>query len=174
MTVLKIVTYQYPDGPNNSILRKKATPVTTFDDALAKTVEDMFETHYAQKNCAGLAANQLALPQHITVIDFSEEKKSPLCIINGNITSKSDVITHTAEGCMSVPGVSARVRRAEKITLSYQDVHGEQHELQADGFLAKCIQHELDHLDGVLFFDHLSALQQRMLMQRYLRCQRKR
>ncbi len=164
MTVLKIL--QFPDPRLKTI----GKAVTDFGDSTQQIIDDMFETHYAQKNCAALAATQLDLidPPHITVIDFSENKDEPLCLVNANIIAKSGE-THEEEGCMSVgPGgaVYAKVLRAEKITVEAQDRHGNMLNFEADGFMAKCIQHELDHLKGILFIDYLSPLKrQRVLKQ---------
>lgn len=151
MAVLPIV--QYPDKR----LETRAPEVTSFDDALKKTVDDMFETHYAQTNCAALAATQLGIMLRITVIDFSEEKNTPLCLINPVIEPISGS-TNEPEGCMSVKGIWDKVKRHEVIKVTYQDVTGKTHTLEADGFMAKCIQHEVDHLDGILFVDRLSPI----------------
>lgn len=155
MTIYKIL--QYPDLK----LSRKAKKVINIDDNIKNIINNMFETHYAQKNCAALAATQLDMPDppHITVIDFSEEKNQPLCIINGEIVEKSG--SHTEdEGCMSVypEHICAPITRAAKIKVKYLDQSGQQVTLEADGFLAKCIQHELDHLNGTIYIDHLSKL----------------
>ncbi len=154
----KIRILQYPDTRLKTIARK----VENFDDALQKIIDDMFETHYASDNCAALAACQLDIenPPHITVIDFSPEKNKPLCLINAEIIERSGE-TNEEEGCMSVgPGatVFAKVKRAEKIKVRAFDRHGKKIEFEAEDFMAKCIQHELDHLNGKVFLDHLSSL----------------
>lgn len=168
MTILKIL--QYP----NSRLKSKGYKVKNFGDETQTIIDDMFETHYASQNCAALAATQLdiALPPHITVIDFSEKKNQPLCLINGEILSREGE-TNTEEGCMSLNaakmggGVYAKVKRAAKISVRAQDRHGKPLAFEADGFMAKCIQHELDHLDGKLFIDHLSSLKRQLLLEQF-------
>ena len=122
----------------------------------------MFETHYAQKNCAALAATQLGIPLRITVIDFSDDKDSPLCLINPEVIESKGNET-SQEGCMSVLGVYAKVSRPNWVKVRYQDVDGNTHEVEADGFMAKCMQHEIDHLNGKLYLDHLSTLKRKML-----------
>ena len=153
MTVLRIL--QYPDPR----LQRKGALVTNIDARIQQIVADMFETHYAAENCAALAATQLDMvnPPHITVIDFSSEKDQPLCLINAKILSR-DGQTDEEEGCMSVRGIYDKVKRAEKITVSAMDEQGQQKKFSADGFMAKCIQHELDHLEGKIFLDRLSRL----------------
>lgn len=166
MTVLRIL--QYPDPR----LKTKGRKVEDFGAATQKIIDDMFETHYAADNCAALAATQLDIidPPHITVIDFSPEKNQPLCVVNGEIVAR-DGETHTEEGCMSVGGPGGtgpfeKVKRAEKITLKAFDRHGKPFEMEADGFMAKCIQHELDHLDGTVFIDRLSGLKKKRVQKR--------
>lgn len=157
MTVLKII--QYPDP----ILSEPTKQVTDFGDETQAIIDDMFETHYAQKNCAALAANQLGFSLRITVIDFSEEKNSPLCLVNAEITERRGE-TNTHEGCMSLLNAGYhKVKRASEITVVYQDRFGEKHTMDADGFMAKCIQHELDHLDGKVYLDHLGSLKRKMV-----------
>jgi len=154
MTIVRIL--QYPDVR----LKTKGEKVTDFGPETQKMIDDMFETHYASENCAALACTQLDFtnPKHITVIDFSEKKNEPLCLVNAQIIERHD-INIAPEGCMSVSGGAyENVKRAAKIKVKYQDRHGNPQELEADGFMAKCIQHELDHLDGKLFIDHLSHL----------------
>ena len=145
MATLPIV--QYPDA----CLREKVAKVTVFDQKLKRVVDQMFETHYAQENCAALAANQLGIMQHITVIDFSESKDQPLCLINGKILARGGE-DYSMEGCMSVGPynnrIGAKVKRAAWVKVTAQDITGKAFTMKAEGFLAKCIQHELDHLDG--------------------------
>jgi peptide deformylase len=153
-----ITILQYPDPK----LRRKGITVNDFGDVTQKIIDDMFETHYAATNCAALAATQLDIANapHITVIDFSESKDQPLCLVNGKIVHREGSVTDT-EGCMSVGGGSeifSKVKRSEKIKVVAQDRHGENIEFEADGFMAKCVQHELDHLDGKLYIDLLSPL----------------
>jgi len=153
MTILTIL--QYP----NPRLKTIAKPVEKFDDAIQKIIDDMFETHYNAKNCAALAATQLDLknPKHITVIDFSSDKDQPLCLVNAKIIDREGEVTEE-EGCMSVGGGTyEKITRAAKIKVRAQDRHGELLEFTAEDFMAKCIQHELDHLNGKIFLDHLST-----------------
>lgn len=169
MALLEII--QYPDVR----LSVPGTAVDRVDDTVKRLITDMFETHYGQQNCAALAATQLdtgryqgLAPPRITVIDFSEKKDNPLCLVNPVIVDRQGE-TFEPEGCMSVYAVQAKVRRAEKITVSYLDESGVSQQLQADGFLAKCIQHEMDHLDGVLFIDHLPKLKQKLIRKKLLK-----
>lgn len=164
MAIIKIL--QYPD----SRLRTKAEKVTDFGPEIQKIIDDMFETHYDADNCAALAATQLDFqnPKHITVIDFSEEKNQPLCLVNAEIIDKSGTET-SPEGCMSVAdggGAYEKVTRAAKIRVKAQDRFGKPLEFEADGFMAKCIQHELDHLNGKIFLDHLSQLKRNRIKSR--------
>lgn len=156
---------QYPDKR----LKRVAQPVTDFGDDFQRYVDNMFETHYAADNCAALAATQLDLDPgyHVTVIDFSAKKDQPLCIVNGEIIERCGE-QNESEGCMSVGCnvdiyIHANVKRAMRIKVVFQDRYGNPQELEAEGFMAKCIQHELDHLDGKIFLDRLSALKRKML-----------
>ena len=147
---------QYP----NPRLKTVAQRVETFDDKLQKIIGELFLTHYNTKNCAALAATQLDLknPKHIIVIDFSPEKNQPLCLVNTEITER--IGRHTEEeGCMSVGGgIYKKITRASRIKVHAQDCYGNLLKFEADGFMAKCIQHELDHLNGIIFLDYLSSL----------------
>ncbi len=153
MPIFKIL--QYPDPR----LQRKAHHVTQIDERIRNIINDMFETHYKAENCAALAATQLDMPNppHMTVIDFSEKKNEPLCLINAEIIAREGE-TYEGEGCMSIQGVYDKVKRASKITVRAMDQAGNTREFSAEGFLAKCIQHELDHLNGTIFIDHLSNL----------------
>lgn len=147
---------QYPDPK----LRRKGQHVAKIDARITQIIDDMFETHYAQENCAALAATQLDMPNppHITVIDFSPNKDTPLCLVNAEIVARSGE-RDEGEGCMSVPGgVYEKVKRSDKISVKAMDRHGNPLAFEAEGFMAKCIQHELDHLDGKIFIDRLSTL----------------
>ena len=137
-------------------LRIKARPVDTVDAAVRQVVDYMLETMYAAQGI-GLAAIQVNIPQRIVVIDLSEERDQPLCLINPEILDRQGE-EQMEEGCLSVPEVYETVTRAERITMRALDRQGESFELQADGLLAVCIQHEIDHLDGKLFVDYLSNL----------------
>ena len=147
----------FPD----SRLRSEAAPVHVVDDEIDRLVGDMFETMYAAPGI-GLAATQVNVPKRLLVLDISEEKDRPMCFINPEILEKSGE-EETEEGCLSVPGIYERVRRAEHIKVRALDRNGEPFELEADGLLAVCIQHEIDHLDGKLFVDYLSELKRQRI-----------
>ena len=155
MAKLKIL--RFPDAR----LRTKAVPVTDVSDGIRAFIDDMLETMYDAPGI-GLAATQVNVHQQVVVIDISEEKDQPLCLINPKIT-KSDGVEISEEGCLSVPEYYAEVERAERITVEALDRDGKPFELEADGLLAVCIQHELDHLKGKLFVDYLSPLKQKRL-----------
>lgn len=167
MTILKIL--QYP----NPRLNIKAEHVTEFNDAIQKIIDDMFETHYSTENCAALAATQLDIktPPHITVIDFSTEKNQPLCLANAEIIASEGIMSE-GEGCMSIAGVYEIVKRAAKIKVRAQDRYGKPLEFEAEGFMAKCIQHELDHLNGMIFIDRLSALKRERVDRKFSKLKR--
>jgi peptide deformylase len=154
-------------------LRLKGKKVEDFGDAFQKIVDDMFETHYAAENCAALAATQLDIPNapYVTVIDFSEKKDQPLCLVNAVIVERNGE-TNEPEGCMSVELGYEKVKRAETIKVEYQDRHGNAQIMEADGFMAKCIQHELDHLEGVLFVDRISKLKKDRISKRITKSRR--
>jgi peptide deformylase len=152
-----LTVLEFPDEK----LRKKADPVLDFDSNLNQLVDNMFETMYEYKG-VGLAATQVDRHQRIIVIDISEEKNQPLCLINPQIVEKEGAEV-SEEGCLSVPGFFEKVERAEKIKLTASNPKGENFELQADDFLAVCIQHEIDHLDGKLFVDYLSSLKRQRI-----------
>lgn len=155
MALLNIL--HFPD----SRLRRKALPVAQVDDALRQTIDDMFETMYAAPGI-GLAATQVNIAQRVVVIDVSEDKAQPLCFINPEILDKSGE-EEMEEGCLSVPGYYDVVRRAERVKVRALDRTGQPFELETDGLLAVCIQHEIDHLDGRLFVDYLSELKRQRL-----------
>ena len=155
MTVLNIL--QYPDPK----LRKKAKAVEDFGDETQRMIDDMIDTLYHQECCAGLSAVQMGIPYRITVIDFSQEKNRLLILVNPQISNPRGGVTNTSEGCMSVGlglNISAKVKRSRQVYVKARDRHGKVLKFEADGFLAKCIQHEIDHLDGILFLDHLSVI----------------
>lgn len=152
MALLPIL--KYPDERLHTV----AQPVTQIDERIKKLVEDMTETMY-ESNGIGLAATQVDVHERVVVIDISEERNHLLVLINPNITQKNGETTYE-EGCLSVPGIYETVKRAEQITLEYQDLSGSLNTLQADGLLAICIQHELDHLLGKVFVEYLSPMKQ--------------
>ncbi|MCW8828310.1 MAG: peptide deformylase [Gammaproteobacteria bacterium] len=142
-------------------LRTVAKPVEKIDDALRSFIDDMFETMYDAPGI-GLAATQVDLHRRLIVIDISEEKNEPLVLINPEILDKQGV-EEMDEGCLSVPGIYEKVERADRVRIRALDRHGEPFELEAEGLLAVCIQHEIDHLDGKLFVDYLSGLKQQRI-----------
>ncbi len=148
----KLEILHFPD----SRLRTRARPVDTVDDTLRRLVDDMFETMYAAPGI-GLAATQVNVHKRVVVIDLSKEQNEPRVFINPEILER-DGEEEMDEGCLSVPGIYERVKRAERIRVRALDRDGEPFELDADGLLAVCIQHEIDHLDGKLFVDYLSSL----------------
>jgi peptide deformylase len=150
MTRLTIL--EYPDPR----LRTKAVPVVTVDDDVRRLVDDMFETMYAAKGI-GLAATQVNVHRRLLVADVSEEKNAPLVFVDPEIVAKDEVGT-MQEGCLSVPGFYEDVDRAQRIRVRALDRDGKPFEMDAEGLLAVCIQHEIDHLDGKLFVDYVSEL----------------
>jgi peptide deformylase len=151
MALLPIL--EFPDPR----LRTVAKPVETFDDALRETVKDMFETMYDAPGI-GLAATQVNVHRRIVVIDVSEDQNEPLVLINPTFEVIDEELERMQEGCLSVPGFYEDVERPNRIILKAQNEHGEAYELEVDGLLAVCVQHELDHLNGKLFVDYISPL----------------
>lgn len=137
-------------------LRTHAQPVTAVDAALRTLIDDMFETMYAAPGI-GLAATQVNVAKRLLVLDLSERHDQPLVLINPEVLAREGV-EETEEGCLSVPGYFEKVTRAERIRVRALDRNGQPIEFDADGLLAVCIQHEIDHLDGKLFVDYLSEL----------------
>jgi peptide deformylase len=137
-------------------LRRKAQPVVEFDQKLRQLVADMIETMYDAPGI-GLAATQVNMALRVIVIDISETRDGPLCLINPEII-ESDGVEEMEEGCLSVPGFYEPVQRAQRVKVRAFDPDGKPFELAADGLLAVCIQHEIDHLQGKLFVDYLSSI----------------
>jgi peptide deformylase len=162
----KLTILEFPDKR----LRTKAKPVTVFDAALKQLAADMLETMYEAPGI-GLAATQVNVHKQLLVLDVSEEKNEPLILVNARIVESEGSQTYQ-EGCLSVPGVFADVDRADRIRVEAQDVEGKAVTLEADGLLAVCIQHEMDHLVGKLFVDYLSPLK-RELVRKKLEKQRR-
>jgi len=164
MAILDIL--HFPDNR----LRNKAQPVAEVDDSIRQLVDDMLETMY-QAPGIGLAATQVNVAKRVLVIDISEEHDQPMAFINPEILTKDGEETMD-EGCLSVPGVYETVKRAERITVRALDRNGEPFELETDGLLAVCIQHEIDHLDGKLFVDYLSNLKRQRIRKKLEKEQR--
>jgi peptide deformylase len=152
---------EYPDAR----LRTRAEPVTKVDAEIRALVADMFETMYDAPGI-GLAATQVDVHKRVLVLDVSAEGKEPHCLINPEIIS-ADGRTSGEEGCLSVPGLYDVVERAERITVRALNEHGEPFELETEGLLAVCIQHEIDHLNGKLFVDYLSELKRERLKKKF-------
>lgn len=150
MALLEIL--QFPDPR----LRIKADAVTTITDDVRRLVDDMYETMYHAKG-VGLAATQVGINLRIFTMDVSDTRDQRMCIINPEILS-SEGERFEDEGCLSVTGAYEKVKRAEKVRMRAMDLDGKKIELDADGLMAHCIQHEVDHLNGMLFIDHLSKL----------------
>ena len=148
----KLTILEFPDPR----LRTKATAVSVVDDSLRTLIDDMFETMYAAPGI-GLAATQVNVHKRLLVLDISSDKSEPLVLINPEILEKDGAIA-SDEGCLSVPGYYEEVERAEHIRVRFLDRQGAAQEMEAEGLLAVCIQHEMDHLDGRLFVDYLSQL----------------
>ena len=167
MALLPIL--EFPDPR----LRTKAVPVEAANVTTAefqRLLDDMFETMYDAPGI-GLAASQVDVHQRFMVIDISEEKNQPQVFINPELSDKAGEQVYQ-EGCLSVPGIFADVTRADEITVRFLDRQGQPQELRADGLLAVCIQHEMDHLDGKLFVDYLSPLKREMVRKKLAKAKR--
>ena len=152
------------------ILRKESYPLENVDDQLRKLLDDMLETMYAAPGI-GLAAVQIGILKRLIVIDISKEKekKNPLFLINPQITFKSKKTSMYEEGCLSLPGHFAEIERPAECEVKYVDYNGKKKEIMAKGLLATCIQHEVDHLNGVLFIDYLSKLKRDMIVKKLIK-----
>ena len=149
------------------ILRKKSTTLETVDDSIRKLLDDMLQTMYNAPGI-GLAAVQIGILKRIIVIDVSkkEEEKKPLFLINPEITYQSEETSIYEEGCLSLPDHFAEIERPAKCKINYIDYHGKKAELEAEGLLSTCVQHEIDHLNGILFIDYLSKLKKDMIIKK--------
>ena len=157
---MKLPILHYPDKR----LRTIAKEVSKVDDKTRSLVKNMFETMYDAPGI-GLAATQVDHHERIIVIDITNDKSSPICLINPEIIEKDGEI-EWEEGCLSVPKYYESVKRANKIKVRALNEMGETYEIEADELLSVCIQHEMDHLNGILFVDHLSKLKQRRLLEK--------
>ena len=166
MAILSIL--EFPDDR----LRKKARRVECVDDEIRQLIDDMLETMYAAPGI-GLAATQVNVQLRVLVLDISEEKNAPLALINPELMEKSG-LGESDEGCLSVPGVFEKVSRFESIRVRALDRDGQSIEIEAEGLLAVCIQHEMDHLDGKLFVDYLSPLKRQLARKKVKKEQRQR
>ena len=152
------------------ILRKKSVPLDTVDDNLRKLMDDMLDTMYAAPGI-GLAAVQVGILKRLVVIDISKEneKKKPIFLVNPKIVLRSKKTSIYEEGCLSLPGHFAEIERPKECEVNYIDYHGKERKLKAKGLLSTCIQHEVDHLDGVLFVDYLSKLKRDMIIKKLIK-----
>ena len=173
MAILPII-----EAPDNR-LRVISKPVDGVDDALRRFMDDMVETMYAAPGI-GLAAIQVGQPKRVLVIDLQENEdeegraiKNPRHFVNPEILWESDELTTYNEGCLSLPEQYAEVDRPSRVRASWLDYDGQPHEEELDGLLATCIQHEMDHLDGILFVDHLSKLKRDMVLKKLEKARRK-
>ena len=158
MTIRKILVEPDP------FLRQVSQNVEKVDDELRKLMDDMLETMYAAPGI-GLAAIQIGIPKRVIVIDLSkEEQKKPFYFVNPKIIVKSKNNSTYEEGCLSVPGQFAEIDRPDECHVNYLDYNGQKKELKAEGLLATCIQHEIDHLEGILFIDYLSKLKRNFIV----------
>ncbi len=165
MTLRKIIKMP------NSFLRKKASIVSKIDNDVKHILDDMLETMY-NANGIGLAATQIGIDKRLIVmdcglkIDDDDIKPNPIKMINPEITFSSKNFKEREEGCLSIPGYHAIVKRPDKVTVNYRDENFNQKELEADELLGVCIQHEIDHLNGILFIDHLSRIKKEMILKK--------
>lgn len=161
---MKILEYPH------SILKQVATPVLHFDKKLKENAEKMIELLYSD-DAVGLAANQVGLSARFFVMDTSPNQDSPLCLINPEILS-AEGEGLSQEGCMSLPGIYLTIPRPNKVTVKYQDLEGETKTLTAEDLAAYCIQHELEHLNGILAIDHFSKLKRALYVKKILKAKR--
>ena len=161
MAIKKILTV--PD----SILRKKSLVVERVDKEIKNLMDDMLETMYKAPGI-GLAAIQVGIPKRVVVIDISKDvnKKEPIYFVNPELTWQSKEKATYEEGCLSIPNQFAKIQRPDKCNVKYLDYDGEAKEIKADGSLATCIQHEIDHLNGILFIDYLSKLKKEIIIKK--------
>lgn len=150
------------------VLRQVSKPIERVDADIQRLVDDMLETMYDAPGI-GLAAIQVGVARRMLVIDLSKEgeEKQPLVFINPEIVSSSDERSVYEEGCLSIPDYYAEVERPAKVTAKYLDREGKEQSVEADGLLATCLQHEIDHLNGVLFIDHISRLKREMVIKKF-------
>ena len=161
MTIKKILTEPDP------FLRQKSENVEEVNDDIRTLMDDMLDTMYDAPGI-GLAAIQIGIPKRVIVIDLSknEEEKTPMYFVNPEILNKSKEDASYEEGCLSVPGQFAEISRPDKCKVKFLDYNGEEQILEAEGLLATCIQHEMDHLEGILFIDYLSKLKKNMIIKK--------
>lgn len=160
MAIKKIITEP------NKLLRKISLPVENVGKKEQQLMDDMLDTMYAA-NGIGLAAIQIGVPKNVVVIDLNKDnKKIPMFFVNPKITSKSKSLTKYEEGCLSIPNLFAEIERPSECEIQYLDYFGKEKTLTANGLLATCIQHEVDHLKGILFIDYLSKLKKDIILKK--------
>ena len=160
MAIRKIITEP------NKLLREISLPVENVGKKEQQLMDDMLDTMYAA-NGIGLAAIQIGVPKNVVVIDLNKDnKKIPMFFVNPKITSKSKSLTKYEEGCLSIPNLFAEIERPSECEIQYLDYFGKEKTLKANGLLATCIQHELDHLKGILFIDYLSKLKKDIILKK--------
>ncbi|MBX6426801.1 MAG: peptide deformylase [Variibacter sp.] len=149
-------------------LRLVSEPVTAIDDDIRRLVEDMFDTMYDAPGI-GLAAIQIGVPKRVVTVDLAkkDEPRAPQVFINPEILARSEETSVYEEGCLSIPDVHEDVERPARIRVRYLDLDGKPHEIEADGLLATCLQHEIDHLNGILFIDHISKLKRDRILKKF-------
>jgi peptide deformylase len=166
MALLEILQAPHP------VLKAKANPVARVDAALRRLAADMFETMYKAPGI-GLAAPQVGISERLVVLDVADgEERRPMVLVNPEIVWRSGDRATAEEGCLSLPGQFADVTRPQAVKVRFLDEHGAAQELDTDGLLARCVQHELDHLNGILFVDHLTALKRNMIMRKLIKTRR--
>jgi peptide deformylase len=148
------------------VLRQNAATIRTVDDGVRRLVDDLFETMRAAKG-VGLAANQVGIARRVAVVDIGEEDPPPLVLINPVIVERSDEQETAEEGCLSIPEIFGDVTRAARVVVEALDRDGRKFRAEARGYKARAIQHEIDHLDGILFLDHLSAVKRNLLLSKW-------
>lgn len=168
MTIREIVTLPAP------VLKTVSTPVEAVTDATRALFDDMLQTMYAAPGI-GLAAVQIGVPQRLVTVDVSgeDEPRSPLFFANPVIIWKSEALNTYEEGCLSIPEMYEEVTRPAEVKVAFLDYRGEPCELHCTGLLATCIQHEIDHLDGVLFIDHISRLKRERIVKKFMKAARR-
>jgi peptide deformylase len=150
------------------VLRQRAAPVARVDDEVRHLVEDLFETMRAARG-VGLAANQVGVARRVAVVDVGDQGPPPLVLINPTIVGHSAETDTAEEGCLSIPEIYGDVERPISVTLEALDLAGRPYRLDVSGYKARAVQHEIDHLDGVLFLDHLSAVKRGLLLAKWKR-----
>lgn len=164
MSVRPIITLPDPR------LRQASEPVKTFDGDLRRLIDDMFETMYDAPGI-GLAAIQVGVPKRVVTADLAkkEEPRAPQVFINPEIVSKSEELSTYEEGCLSIPEIHEDVERPARVRVRYLDRDGKPQQVDAEGLLATCLQHEIDHLNGVLFIDHISKLKRDRIIKKFIK-----